>query len=261
MDTGIKITPESRESDVNGKHIQIVPQEQSLANDYDIDGFLEKRKQFITKVNAIMVKGSDYHEIQGRKSLAKGGAEKIASIFGWTAEFRKDMDVAESFAEIKGLIGFVCDLAKNGNNVGQGRGAATLEKNGKDPNKTIKMAQKSAFIDAVLRASGLSDFFTQDLEDMPVGSVISNSAPNKAKPLGDDSHTGFFCSVHDNTIILRPAGVTKQGKKYSAFYACSEKENSGFCKAPILNKDGEVVNPNQKKFEEPIIQIDGDYPQ
>lgn len=35
-------------------------------------------------------------------------------------------------------------------------------------NKAIKMAEKSAFIDAVIRATGMSDLFTQDVEDMSV---------------------------------------------------------------------------------------------
>lgn len=148
-----------------------VPDEKEIAtvekSAFDIDGFLEMRTEFIEKVKRIMKKGSDYHEIQGKKSLAKGGAEKIASIFGWTATFEKDRDVAEAFGDVKGLISFVCNLNKDDRLVGQGRGAGILAKNAGDPNKTIKMAQKSAFIDAVLRASGLSDFFTQDLEDHP----------------------------------------------------------------------------------------------
>lgn len=238
---------------------QIVAQENN--NDYDIDGFLEKRKEFITKVNAIMIEKSDYHVIQGKKSLGKGGAEKIASIFGWIATFHKDQEISESFKDIPGCVALICNLAKGQQVVGQGRGASTLGKNGSDPNKTIKMAQKSAFIDAVLRASGLSDFFTQDLEDMPEAHIKQNPAPDATKPLGDAAHTGFFCSVHDNTIILRPAGVTKQGKSYPAFYACSQKDNGSFCKAPILDREGEVVNPNAKKTkEELIIQIDEDYP-
>jgi hypothetical protein len=145
--------------------VQNIAQETAVGQ-YDIDGFLEKRKEFIQKVNAIMVKGSDYYEIQGRKSLAKGGAEKIASIFGWQAEFRQDDEVVKMIDQA-GLVAFICNLTKKLEFVGQGRGAADFNKNAKDANKTIKMAQKSAFIDAVLRSSGLSDFFTQDLEDMP----------------------------------------------------------------------------------------------
>lgn len=136
---------------------------------YDIDGFLSKRQEFIEKVNNICVEGRDYHVVKGKKSLAKGGAEKIASIFTWTAQFEKDTDTLSMLGDQKGLVAYKCTLV-NGQFVGEGRGAATLSKNEGDPNKTIKMAQKSAFIDAVLRASGLSDFFTQDLDHESEGS-------------------------------------------------------------------------------------------
>lgn len=151
-----------------------------IQKDFDIDAFIGKRKEFIEKVNAIMVEGKDYHVIQGRKSMAKGGAEKIASIFGWTASFIKDSEAMEAFADLKGVISFVCNLKKGTKQVGQGRGAAMLSKNGDDPNKTLKMAQKSAFIDAVIRASGLSDFYTQDLEDMSPNDIGGH--PEFAKP-------------------------------------------------------------------------------
>src|SRR4030095_3163710 len=45
-----------------------------------------------------------------------------------------------------------------------------------DVNKTLKMAQKSAQTDAVLRFAGLSEIFTQDLEDMPA-SARDNDEP------------------------------------------------------------------------------------
>lgn len=149
----------------------------------DIDGFLVKRQEFIQKVSAICVEGKDYHVIQGKKSLAKGGAEKIASIFQWNATFTKDTESLEMLGGMKGLVTFKCTLLKGSKFVGEGRGAATIEKNSNDPNKTLKMAQKSAFIDAVLRASGLSDFFTQDIEDMPTESISNGSeAPKTLAP-------------------------------------------------------------------------------
>ncbi len=150
----------------------------------DIDGFLKKREEFIQKVSAICVEGKDYHVIQGKKSLAKGGAEKIASIFQWNAMFFKDTESLEMIGIDTGLVAFKCTLSKGTKFVGEGRGAASLANNANDPNKTLKMAQKSAFIDAVLRASGLSDFFTQDLEDMPSDQIGNHntSAPRKATP-------------------------------------------------------------------------------
>lgn len=154
-------------------------------SDYDIDAFLEKRAEFIEKVNKIMVDGKDYHIIQGRKSMAKGGAEKIASIFGWTATFNQDQDSMSAFKDVPGIVCFVCNLEKNGQLIGQGRGAATLAKNGSDPNKTLKMAQKSAYVDAVIRASGLSDFYTQDIgpedEGSSYGHVKGELKPSDAQ--------------------------------------------------------------------------------
>lgn len=44
-------------------------------------------------------------------------------------------------------------------------------------NKAIKMAQKSAYVDAVIRATGMSDLFTQDLEDMK-GLDVEEEAPS-----------------------------------------------------------------------------------
>ncbi len=170
----------------------------------EVDSFLKLRKQFITKVNAICVEGKDYHIIKDRKSLAKGGAEKIASIFKWTAKFEKDTDSLEMLGNLKGLVAFKCTL-ENGQFVGEGRGAASLIRNANDPNKTLKMAQKSAFIDAVLRASGLSDFFTQDLEDMP---VLKNNKPKPAfRPVVANNH-------ETTTIQKNNTPIQKNGQDY-----------------------------------------------
>lgn len=197
---------------------EIIPQD----NDYDIDGFLAKRSEFITKVNSIMVEKADYHVIQGKKSLAKGGAEKIASIFGWTAEFSKDTDVLEAF-KLDGLIAFNCNLTKFGQRVGQGRGAATLQKNAGDPNKTIKMAQKSAFIDAVLRASGLSDFFTQDLEDMPKEQISQPTQTSQKEVLATEKQLKFIKSLMKEKGIEKLSDIgfnpTDNGKFISMGFA------------------------------------------
>jgi hypothetical protein len=65
-----------------------------------------------------------------------------------------------------GVICYVCALyTKQGDCVGEGRGAREVTKD-QDINKAIKMAQKSAQIDAILRTGSLSDSFTQDLEDL-----------------------------------------------------------------------------------------------
>lgn len=49
-------------------------------------------------------------------------------------------------------------------------------------NKAIKMAQKSAFVDAVIRTTGMSDLFTQDLEDAGEAGHTDEPAPPEDKP-------------------------------------------------------------------------------
>ncbi|OQA36520.1 MAG: hypothetical protein BWY53_00512 [Parcubacteria group bacterium ADurb.Bin326] len=129
-----------------------------------VDNLLAKRSYFISQVLPKLQENQDYYEIKGRKSLAKGGAEKLASIYNLTATFQRDDETMNSFSSVKDMIAYVCTLYRGNQIIGQGRGAAILSKNQGDINKTLKMAQKSAYIDAVIRSTGLSDIFTQDLE-------------------------------------------------------------------------------------------------
>lgn len=78
------------------------------------------------------------------------------------------------------------------------------------------------------------------------------SQPAKAK-VTTVQHTDaqYLCSEHGNTVKLRPAGVTKQGKAYDAFYSCTEKVGTGFCKARLTDLDHNEVqkNPETGKLE------------
>lgn len=228
MTQEIKLTETSVASEEGRteSQVQVVPE-------YDIDGFLTKRAEFIEKVNRIMIEGKDYHVIQGKKSMAKGGAEKIGSIFNWQAAFKKDTESLDMFGDaVKGTVAFICTLTKDQSFIGEGRGASMLSKNGGDPNKTIKMAQKSAFIDAVLRASGLSDFFTQDLEDMNIQpqqqdrpAYNQQRRPNYQQPRTIDAkdvilnlltQLGYDRSMFSNrqsveTVILNELGISLTG--------------------------------------------------
>lgn len=139
----------------------------------NLDGWLANRTEFKDKIVNKMVDGKHYHKLNFKgkevQVLSKGGAEMVASAFGWTAEFIKDTDTWEMLGSKSGVVCYICNL-KNGQFVGQGRGVRQISQDNGDLNKTVKMAQKSAHIDAILRSSGLSDLFTQDLEqeeDMP----------------------------------------------------------------------------------------------
>lgn len=136
-----------------------------------VDNLLAKRSYFISQVLPLLQEGRDYYVIKGKKSLAKGGAEKLSSIYNLVATFQKDQESLEMLGSSKGLVAFVCTLHCLDVIMGQGRGSDTMERNNNDPNKTLKMAQKRAYVDAVIRTTGLSDIFTQDLEDSEIQEV------------------------------------------------------------------------------------------
>jgi hypothetical protein len=87
-----------------------------------------------------------------------------------------------------GLVTLICELqTATGTVVAEGRGARHREQDYGDVNKTLKMAQKSAQTDAVLRCAGLSEIFTQDLEDMPASARDNDEpapfeAPRRTQP-------------------------------------------------------------------------------
>ena len=139
-----------------------------------VDDLLEKRTYFISQVMPKLKENQDYYTIKGKKSLAKGGAEKLASIYNLIAIFEKDKESLDMLGNAKGLIAFICTLSKFGVIAGQGRGSDTIERNQNDPNKAIKMTQKRAFVDAVIRTTGLSDIFTQDIEDMNIEKISAD---------------------------------------------------------------------------------------
>jgi len=158
------------------KSIEEKPQTLTIKETTSIDNFkkgvdtlLAQRDYFIKQVLPKLKEKQDYYTILGKKSLAKGGAEKLASIYNLVATFEKDAETVQMLGEIKGMVCYICNLSRDDKIIGQGRGADTLQRNQNDPNKTIKMAQKRAYVDAVIRTTGLSDIFTQDMcpEDRP----------------------------------------------------------------------------------------------
>lgn len=156
----------------------VIQQSKSLSEfKLGVSDLLEKRSYFISQVLPKLKENADYYIIKGRKSLSKGGAEKLCSIYNLSATFEKDNETILAFSSIPGLIAYTCTLSRNGIVQGQGRGCSTLSKCEGDPNKAIKMAEKSSYISATIRTTGLSDIFTSDIGDVSL-SVITR-VPDK----------------------------------------------------------------------------------
>lgn len=102
--------------------------------------------------------------------MYKPGAEKICALLGMVARYPALYEyerTALNGVDLRYVI-LHCELHDSrGTVLADGVGARSLVQDGGDLNKCLKMAAKSAMIDATLRLGGLSELFTQDLEDAP----------------------------------------------------------------------------------------------
>jgi hypothetical protein len=134
----------------------------------------ENRTLLLDWIRFALKEGTDYGSIPTKRgpskpSLFKPGAEKICGMLGVTVRFPSLAETEQAL-----LKGFVpeyvmvrCELSNiHGQTLADGVGARSLKQDYGDLNKALKMAEKSAHIDATLRLAGLSEVFTQDTEDM-----------------------------------------------------------------------------------------------
>jgi len=125
-------------------------------------------------IAALLQEGRDYGRIPGRNTkpvLLKPGAEKILMGFGLRSEF----EIIEAVRDYEnGFFAFTvkCKIYSGDTLITEGLGHAnTKESNRKNQspydlaNTVLKIAKKRALVDAALMVAGLSDIFTQDLDD------------------------------------------------------------------------------------------------
>jgi hypothetical protein len=154
---------------------------------------------------------------QERQRLTKEISPYI--IFRWRARFTADRDTVEMYGPgTTDTFAYVCQLIdRQGQVVGQGRGVAELrEASISSVNMAVKMAEKRAYVDAVLRAAGLSQYFTQDLEDMlllpPSRSEDASSSEATPESTAPDREHGPLCTERQRQAIravLPTAGSTE----------------------------------------------------
>ncbi|MBE0469969.1 MAG: hypothetical protein IBX55_10745 [Methyloprofundus sp.] len=153
-----------------------------------LDRRKKNRAALMFWVREALVEGSDFGKIHvvsrnkcqagnqcknpahfSKPSLFKSGAEKICGMLGVTISYPTLPEYEK--AALNGIklsqIILRCEIIDgSGRIVANGIGARVLSQDNYDINKALKMAEKSAHIDAVLRMAGLSEVFTQDIEDM-----------------------------------------------------------------------------------------------
>ena len=188
---------------------------------------LQRRKQnrvaLLAWIRDALVEGVDYGQIPTRRgpskpSLWKPGAEKICGMLGITVHLPTLHDYEQAAlrgAELSHVI-LRCELHDSaGRVVADGVGARSLKQDGGDLNKTLKMAAKSAHIDATLRLAGLSEVFTQDLEEMADGAETGSSADaaSRAAASGRERAGGSVITDEQRRALeqrIRELGLDRQ---------------------------------------------------
>ena len=93
-----------------------------------------------------------------------------------------EYEIATIHGEDIKVIILRCELqTSHGFIAAEGTGARRVDQDHGDINKSLKMAQKSAHIDATLRVAGLSEIFTQDIEDF-ISDKTQPHAPSPKQP-------------------------------------------------------------------------------
>lgn len=164
----------------------------------------ENRNAIVKLVKEALVDGTDYGSVKtkhgmSRPSLRKAGAEKICGMLGLSVHYpglSKYEDAAVNGVEIKQII-IRCELRDgSGNLMADGIGARSVAQDNGDLNKALKMAAKSAQIDATLRCAGLSEVFTQDLEDMIITQETHVTPTQEVKAIPEQTQTTTEETTH-----------------------------------------------------------------
>jgi len=154
------------------------------ANPFDRprEGFVEEidrrstnHKAFMEWVRSNLAEKRDFavFEESSKPTMLKPGAEKVIAALGLRAHFPSLPEyerAAMGGSRISNVVIGCQLLDAQGGVVAEGAGARSvaqdMDSGQPNLNTTIKMAAKSAYIDAALRAGGLSEVFTQDLDEI-----------------------------------------------------------------------------------------------
>lgn len=159
---------------------------------HEVDALAARRQVLRDYVSSQMVEGVDFGTIPGtpKPTLYKPGAEKLSQLFGFAARIvhrDKEIDLHHNFA----MFSYTYEIYHVATNrvVAQCEGSTNshekkwkMRGNQETPigdlmNTLMKMAQKRAYVGAVIQATGASDFYTQDLDSVEDAESAGVKAP------------------------------------------------------------------------------------
>jgi hypothetical protein len=172
-----------------------VEQQKVVLEEYD-----QRRKHFIKWLMDHLVEGVHYgvppgcepkgtlpskKQWRAKPTLYKAGAMLLGELLQLRPRWAPDRETWEMLGAPKGTACYLCELtAPSGQVVGRGRGVMQEgeKKIARIANSRVKLAQKRAHVDAIISCvPGLSDLFTQDLDDGAEELIADNIAKERAR--------------------------------------------------------------------------------
>lgn len=141
---------------------------------------------------------------RAKRCLYKAGAEFVVDLMGVRAQYAADVPAWQQLGSAPGNFVIKCTLVSRATEelIGEGIGARKVGTKGGDENNAVKMAQKAALVAAVLNSYGLSDLFTQDIDDAPPkhdnpeGDAAAPKSPPRAKRGEDNKRKEVVGSIY-----------------------------------------------------------------
>lgn len=150
------------------------PRDEGLTMVTTPDVASQRLRELQSFVTSVMIDGVDFGVIPGcgdKKVLLQPGAQKLAEIYGLTASYtieEKTLDFAQGFV----MYTIRCRLSRGDRPVAECVGSCnSRERKYRNSqcydvaNTVLKMAEKRAYVGAVISSTRSSGIFTQDLED------------------------------------------------------------------------------------------------
>lgn len=135
---------------------------------------------------------------------ARKEIEKVVGTYQLTAEVKEDADTLSDLAHVPGIIAFICNIKRDGELIGTGRGSAVLNGMQKFISRTVHFAVNSSVLNAIAQSTKAIDSLvsrsTNDLgiEETGQDSVMAEGITDKQRSF---LTTLVRKNVHDESTL------------------------------------------------------------
>src|SRR3989344_3071241 len=102
-----------------------------------------------------------------KKDTLRDEMKKLLGVYQFTATFEEDVQTANTFSQIPGIVAFICTLKMGDKVIGQGRGTTAINQINRFIVRNITFAFNASLVDAVVRSTKIQDSFRPDATPHP----------------------------------------------------------------------------------------------